>query len=48
MVFEAILSNIDEVLINLSANVFALGDSFTHSDGTDRPLELWYRTVYFK
>ena len=48
MVFDSILSNIDEVLlINPSANVFVSGDFnidhknwLTYSDGTDRPGEL--------
>ena len=50
MVFEAISSNIDEVLsINPSANVFVIGDFnvhhkdwLTYSGGTDRPGELCY------
>ena len=49
-VFDSISSNIDEVLsINLSANVFVLGDfNFHHKDWltssgeTDRPGELCY------
>ena len=50
MVFDSILSNIDEVLlINPSANVFVFGDFnvhhkdwLTYSGGTDRPGELCY------
>ena len=50
MVFDSILSNIDEVLsINPSANVFLFGDFNVHdkdwltdSSGTDRPGELCY------
>ena len=50
MVFEAISSNIDEVLsINPSATVFVIGDFnvhhkdwLTYSGGTDRPGELCY------
>ena len=52
-VFEAISSNIDEVLsINPSANVFVFGDFnvhhkdwLTYSGGTDRPGELCYNSV---
>ena len=48
MVFDSILSNIDEVLsINPPANVFVFGefnvyrkDSLTYSGGTDQPGEL--------
>ena len=47
MVFDSVLSNIDEVLlINLSANIFVFGDFnihhkdwLTYSSGTDRPGE---------
>ena len=50
MVFDAILSNIDEaLLINPSANVFIFGDFnvhhknwLTYSGGTERPGELCY------
>ena len=50
MVFDSILSNIDEVLsINPSANVFVFGDfnichkdRLTYSGETDRPGELCY------
>ena len=50
MVFDSILSNIDEALsINTSANVFVFGnfnihhkDWLTYSGGTDRPGELCY------
>ena len=50
MVFDSVLSNIDEVLlINPSANVFVFGylnihhkDWLTYSSGTDRPGELCY------
>ena len=50
MVFDFILSNIDEVLsINPSANIFVFGDFnvhqkdwLTYSGGTDRPGELCY------
>ena len=48
MVFDSILSNIDQVLsINPSANVFLIGDFhphhqdwFSYSGGSDRPVEL--------
>ena len=50
MAFDAILSNIDEVLsVNPCANVFIFGDfnvhhkdRLTYSGGTDRPGELCY------
>ena len=49
MVFDSILSNIDDLLIDLSANVFAFGDFnahhkdwLTYSSGTDRSGELCY------
>ena len=50
MIFDSILSNIDEVvLINPSANIFVTGDFIIHhkdwliySGGTDRPNELCY------
>ena len=50
MVFDAISSNIDEVLsVNPSANVFVFGDFsvnhkywLTYSGGTERPYELCY------
>ena len=50
MVFDSILSNIDEVLsINPSANIFIFGDFnvhhrdwLTYSGGTDRPVEQCY------
>ena len=49
MVFDSILSNIDDLLIDPSANVFAFGDFnahhkdwLTYSSGTDRSGELCY------